>query len=103
VAAPTAREEREDLLLIPALLAELPEVEREVVVLRFLRNSVSIRSPPGRLLADARVAAAAPGHRPHAPPAPAQLIDLLNAQGLIHTAITHPGRPTHRDTSQTDH
>jgi RNA polymerase sigma-B factor len=35
VAAPTAREEREDLLLIPALLAELPEVEREVVVLRF--------------------------------------------------------------------
>jgi RNA polymerase sigma-B factor len=35
VAAPTAHEEREDLLLLPALLARLPEVEREVVVLRF--------------------------------------------------------------------
>jgi RNA polymerase sigma-B factor len=35
VAAPTAYEELEDLLVLPALLAELPEVEREVVLLRF--------------------------------------------------------------------
>jgi len=35
VAAPAAHEELEDLLVLPALLAELPEVEREVVLLRF--------------------------------------------------------------------
>jgi RNA polymerase sigma-B factor len=35
VATPTAHEEHEDLLVLPALLAKLPEVEREVVLLRF--------------------------------------------------------------------
>lgn len=35
VAAPTAREECEDLLLVPELLVKLPAVEREVVLLRF--------------------------------------------------------------------
>ncbi len=35
VAAPTAHEECEDLLVLPTLLAKLPEVEREVVLLRF--------------------------------------------------------------------
>jgi len=35
VAAPSAHEELEDLLVLPTLLAELPEVEREVVLLRF--------------------------------------------------------------------
>jgi RNA polymerase sigma-B factor len=34
VAAPTPHEELEDLLMLPALLAKLPEVEREVVLLR---------------------------------------------------------------------
>lgn len=38
VAAPAAHEEREDLLVLPALLAALPEVERQVVLLRFLRT-----------------------------------------------------------------
>jgi RNA polymerase sigma-B factor len=35
VAAPTAPEEPEDLLVLPELLAKLPAIEREVVVLRF--------------------------------------------------------------------
>lgn len=35
MAAPTAHEECEDLLVLPTLLAKLPEVEREVVLLRF--------------------------------------------------------------------
>jgi hypothetical protein len=47
VAAPAAHEEREDLLVLPALLAKLPAVERQVVLLRFLRTLVSMRSPPG--------------------------------------------------------
>jgi RNA polymerase sigma-B factor len=36
VAAPTPHEELEDLVVLPALLAELPEVEREIVLLRFI-------------------------------------------------------------------
>jgi RNA polymerase sigma-B factor len=36
VAAPTPHEELEDLLVLPVLLAELPEVEREVVLLHFV-------------------------------------------------------------------
>ena len=35
VAAPPRREEPEDLLLLPGLLARLPQAERQVVVLRF--------------------------------------------------------------------
>jgi RNA polymerase sigma-B factor len=35
VAAPPRREEPEDLLLLPGLLARLPEAERQVVMLRF--------------------------------------------------------------------
>jgi RNA polymerase sigma factor (sigma-70 family) len=38
VAAPTAREECEDLLLVPQLLAKLPAIEREVVLLRFFAD-----------------------------------------------------------------
>lgn len=38
VAAPPTDEEREDLLVVPALLAKLPEVEREVVLLRFFAD-----------------------------------------------------------------
>jgi RNA polymerase sigma-B factor len=38
VAAPAAHEEREDLLALPALLAALPEVERQVVLLRFFAD-----------------------------------------------------------------
>jgi RNA polymerase sigma-B factor len=38
VAAPTAHEELEDLLVLPALLAKLPAVEREVVLLRFFAD-----------------------------------------------------------------
>ena len=38
VAAPTAREECEDLLLVPELLAKLPAIEREVVLLRFFAD-----------------------------------------------------------------
>jgi RNA polymerase sigma-B factor len=38
VAAPTAQEEREDLLVLPTLLAKLPEVEREVVLLHFFAD-----------------------------------------------------------------
>jgi RNA polymerase sigma-B factor len=38
VAAPGAREEPEDLLALPGLVAELPELEREVVVLRFFQD-----------------------------------------------------------------
>jgi RNA polymerase sigma-B factor len=38
VATPTPHEEREDLLVLPTLLAKLPEVEREVVLLRFFAD-----------------------------------------------------------------
>jgi RNA polymerase sigma-B factor len=38
VAAPTPHEELEDLLLVPALVEKLPQVEREVVLLRFVAD-----------------------------------------------------------------
>jgi RNA polymerase sigma-B factor len=38
VAAPEAREEREDLLALSGLLAALPRLEREVIVLRFFED-----------------------------------------------------------------
>ena len=38
VAAPAAREEPEDLLALPNLVSELPEREREVIVLRFFHE-----------------------------------------------------------------
>jgi len=38
VAAPAAREEPEDLLALPGLVARLPELEREVIVLRFFQD-----------------------------------------------------------------
>jgi RNA polymerase sigma-B factor len=38
VAAPEAREEPEDLLVLPALVSALPELEREVIVLRFFQD-----------------------------------------------------------------
>jgi RNA polymerase sigma-B factor len=38
LAAPAAREELEDLLVLPGLLARLPAVEREVVLLRFFAD-----------------------------------------------------------------
>jgi len=38
VAAPGAREEPEDLLALPGMVAALPELEREVIVLRFFQD-----------------------------------------------------------------
>ena len=38
VAAPGAREEPEDLLALPDLVAKLPELEREVIMLRFFQE-----------------------------------------------------------------
>jgi RNA polymerase sigma-B factor len=38
VAAPGAREEPEDLLALPGLVARLPELEREVIMLRFFQE-----------------------------------------------------------------
>jgi RNA polymerase sigma-B factor len=38
VAAPAAREEPEDLLALPGLVSGLPELEREVIVLRFFQD-----------------------------------------------------------------
>jgi RNA polymerase sigma-B factor len=38
VAAPGAREEPEDLLALPGLLVRLPELEREVIMLRFFQE-----------------------------------------------------------------
>jgi RNA polymerase sigma-B factor len=38
VAAPEAREEPEDLLVLPGLVSVLPELEREVIVLRFFQD-----------------------------------------------------------------
>jgi RNA polymerase sigma-B factor len=38
VAAPEPREEPEDLLVLPGLVAALPELEREVIVLRFFQD-----------------------------------------------------------------
>jgi RNA polymerase sigma-B factor len=38
MAAPGAREEPEDLLALPGLLATLPELEREVIMLRFFQD-----------------------------------------------------------------
>ena len=38
VAAPGAREEPEDLLALPSMVAALPELEREVIVLRFFHD-----------------------------------------------------------------
>jgi RNA polymerase sigma-B factor len=38
VAAPAAKEEPEDLLALPGLVADLPQLEREVIVLRFFQE-----------------------------------------------------------------
>jgi RNA polymerase sigma-B factor len=38
VAAPAAREEPEDLLALPSLVSRLPELEREVIMLRFFQE-----------------------------------------------------------------
>jgi len=38
VVAPAAREEPEDLLALPGLVSTLPELEREVIVLRFFQD-----------------------------------------------------------------
>ena len=38
VAQPQAGEEPEDLLALPGLVARLPELEREVIVLRFFQD-----------------------------------------------------------------
>jgi RNA polymerase sigma-B factor len=38
VAAPGAREEPEDLLALPDLMAELPDLERQVIMLRFFQD-----------------------------------------------------------------
>jgi len=38
VAAPAAREEPEDLLALPGLVSTLPELEREVIILRFFHE-----------------------------------------------------------------
>jgi RNA polymerase sigma-B factor len=38
VAAPAGRQEPEDLLALPAMVAALPELEREVIVLRFFQD-----------------------------------------------------------------
>jgi RNA polymerase sigma-B factor len=38
VASPGARDEAEDLLLVPRLIAELPEPDRTVIVLRFFND-----------------------------------------------------------------
>jgi RNA polymerase sigma factor (sigma-70 family) len=38
VAAPAAREEPEDLLALPRMVAALPQLEREVIVLRFFQE-----------------------------------------------------------------
>ena len=38
VAAPAAHEELEDLLVLPGLLAKLPAVEREIVLLQFFAD-----------------------------------------------------------------
>jgi RNA polymerase sigma-B factor len=38
VAAPEAREEPEDLLALPGMMAALPELEREVIMLRFFQD-----------------------------------------------------------------
>jgi RNA polymerase sigma-B factor len=38
MAAPGAREEPEDLLALPGLLAALPELEREVIMRRFFQD-----------------------------------------------------------------
>jgi Sigma-70, region 4 len=38
VAAPETREEPEDLLALSGMIAALPEVEREVIVLRFFQD-----------------------------------------------------------------
>jgi RNA polymerase sigma-B factor len=38
IAAPGAREEPEDLLALPGMVAALPELEREIIVLRFFQD-----------------------------------------------------------------
>ena len=38
MATPGAREEPEDLLALPGLVSTLPELEREVIVLRFFQD-----------------------------------------------------------------
>jgi RNA polymerase sigma-B factor len=38
VAAPEAREEPEDLMALPGMVAALPEMEREVIMLRFFQD-----------------------------------------------------------------
>jgi RNA polymerase sigma-B factor len=69
VAVPGAREEPEDLLALGGMLAALPELEREVIVLRFFSGPGPVRDRgPGRLLPDAHLPAPAPRLGPHACP-----------------------------------
>jgi hypothetical protein len=80
VAAPAVGEEPEDLLALPGLVASLPEVEREVIVLRFFQDLDQYEiAARGGLLPDARVAPAAPGPGPHACPAGG----VLTAKGAM--------------------
>jgi len=47
VVAPAAREEPEDVLALPGLVSTLPELEREVIVLRFFQDLDRTPSRPG--------------------------------------------------------
>jgi RNA polymerase sigma factor (sigma-70 family) len=61
VATPEAREEPEDLLALSGLLAALPRLEREVIMLRFFQDLDQYEiAARGRLLPDARLPAPAP-------------------------------------------
>jgi hypothetical protein len=72
-----AREEPEDLLALPDLVAELPDLERQVIMLRFVPGPGPVRDRgPGRLLPDAGVSPAAPRSGPHAGPAGGILTEL---------------------------
>jgi DNA-directed RNA polymerase specialized sigma24 family protein len=76
VAAPEAREEPEDLLALPGLVSALPELEREVIVLRFFEDlDQDTIAAPGWLLADARLPHPATGPGPAARSAGGTLTD----------------------------
>ncbi len=38
IAAPGGREEPEDLLAVPGMIAALPELERDIIILRFVHD-----------------------------------------------------------------
>jgi len=85
VAAPRAREEPEDLLALAGMVAALPKLEREVIVLRFFQDldqdTIAARIGYSQM----HLAAAAPRPGPHARPTGGTVICRLATHAPVKT------------------